>query len=73
MRTGSNCNNRRMTRGQTTCTCGLGGAASLELLYHIYSYNSYCRFPENEFSFDGLLTLRVKGQPRSQGLSSLAP
>ena len=44
-------NDRTMTRGQTTC--GLGGT-----LFH--SYNFYCRFPENDSSFNGLLTLLRK-------------
>ena len=46
---------RRMTRGQTTCS--LGGTASLGPLLPFHSYNFYCRFPENDSSFDGLLTL----------------
>ena len=40
-------NDRRMTRGQTTWTPFT--------LFH--SYNFYCRFPENDCFFDGLLTL----------------
>ena len=52
-------NDGRMTRSLTTCS--LGGTASLGLLLKFfnlfYSYNFYCRFPENDCSFDGLLTL----------------
>ena len=61
-----------MTRGQTTCT--LGGIASLGLLlpYFILT-NFYCRFPENDCSFDGLLTLlRESGRHSKSSVKAVA-
>ena len=66
-------NDRRMTRGQTTCS--LGGTASLGLLlpYFILT-NFYCRFPgENDCSFDGLLTLlRESGRHSKSSVKAVA-
>ena len=61
-----------MTRGQTTCS--LGGTASLGLLFALFhSYNFYCRFPENDCSFDGLLTLlRESGRHSKSSVKAVA-
>ena len=49
-------NGRRMTRGQMTCS--LGGTASLGLLLPYFILTIFTAvFPENDYSFDRLLTL----------------
>ena len=66
------CNERRMARGQTTSS--LSGTASLGLLFGLFhSYNFYCRFPENDCSFDGLLTLlRESGRHSKSSVKAVA-
>ena len=53
-------------------TCSLGGITWTHFtLFH--SYNFYCRFPENDCSFDGLLTLlRESGRHSKSSVKAVA-
>ena len=65
-------NDRRKTHGQTPCS--LGGTASLGLLFTLFYFNNfYCRFSENDCSFDGLLTLlRESGRHSKSSVKAVA-
>ena len=61
-----------MTRGQTTCS--LGGTTSLGFLLPYFVLTVFfCRFPENDCSLDGLLTLlRESGRHSKSSVKTVA-
>ena len=65
-------NDRRMTRGQTTCS--FGGIASLGLLLRYFILTIFIgAFPRKDCSFDGLLTLlRESGRHSKSSVKAVA-